>query len=238
MASQNDSFIHTGASAAAFQAIDQTVETGSVAVLVGAPGTGKTALLRAYAADRGQVLTYRAEVVNTPRSIVQALLLQLGVVWNGNTRLGFMAFRHVAAEAGVRAVLVDDAQRLSRTTLDMLRALHEGTGMAVVLAGTSAVSRNVVRTREELAHHITVTHEMSVLSFDDVLAFVRAGQSRKRRGYWECVAMARTLLRSSGGNFRRVVQILIAARKIARRHHRPLLPRFIEVASQGMLCVA
>jgi len=120
-------------------------------MLTGDPGAGKTMLLRACAADRTDVLLYRGEVVNSPLSLLKALLAQLGLVWHGGTRVGFMAFRQLARKAGCTAVLVDDAQRLTRSTPDMLRAIHEGTGLAVVLAGTRRVGRKLVRKREELA---------------------------------------------------------------------------------------
>lgn len=227
-------------------ALDEARAAGHVALLDGDTGIGKTVALRAYAslaneqaASGWPVLLYRAEVVNTPRSVVRALLLSLGAPWLGGTNNGFQMLREIIREDGVELIVVDDAQRLAAHSMDILRALHEATGVALALVGTERVGRLLRGKRAELAHRVRLIHTVAPLELGDVLAWINtAGIGRKRRGYWEVLGVARVLLQASAGNFRRVVQIMDAARLLARRDHRAMSMRHLQEAAEMLPSVA
>lgn len=235
MAADNP-FIASHATCDAFEAVDEACASGAVVLLVADAGRGKSQALVEYAGrEDANVLLYRAQVVNTPRLLVRALLWSLGTPWNGTTNAGFAVLRQLVARSGIDAVLVDDAQRLARNTLDMLRALHEATGVALVLAGTMELGRQLRVRRGELAHHVRRVHVLGEAGLSDAIALVNAvGVSRKRPMYWERVAMARVLLEASAGNFRRMVQIMEAARVRARHSHRALCMRHVQGAAESL----
>ncbi len=238
-------FIDSQAARETFQAIDAVRTSGGVAMLVGETGTGKTAMLRAYAervareTDNAPLLFHRSPVVNTPKGFVMDLLAQLGILWHGSTRPGFAVLRRVIGEARVELVMIDDAQRLSRSTLDQVRSLHEATGIAVILAGTRALGRVLATRRGELAHRIRLAHGIGTLELEDVIAAVNsAGVRRQRCAYWKTLAIARLLLHASHGNFRRLMRVLDIARTLARSRHRGLSSRIVAQAAQQLCKVA
>lgn len=231
---KNPPFTATHVADDVFQAIDAAREARSVVLLVAEPGQGKTASLSEYAGREDSVLLHRAQVVNTPRSLVRALLWSLDTPWNGPTNNGFAVLRRRVAEYGIRIVLVDDVQRLARHTLDMLRALHEACGVGLVLAGTPQLAHLLPVRRGELAHHVRQVYALESAGLKDAIALVNtAAIGRKRRGYWERVAMARVLLEAGGGNFRRMLQIMEEARLRARRAHRPVSLRHVQEAVES-----
>lgn len=215
--------LHTHALEELDTAIEEARNTrGVVALVTATSGRGKTTLLRACAADDLDVVLYRAEVVNTPRSVLCALLGTLGESWSGRTRGAFILLMEAMRQAGVRVILIDDAQRLARHTLDMLRAVQERSGVGLVLAGTAVLPRQLIQRRPELAHRTVRVHELPTAEEDDAYEFVRDTPSLGRRSFGECVSISQELVALSGGNMRRMQQLLEAAMVRARTMHRPL----------------
>jgi DNA transposition AAA+ family ATPase len=212
-----------------------------VALLVGDCGSGKSTLLAQYkhrvnaARSIGTaVLLHRSAVVNSPLAVARDLLRQLGAACGGGTAAALYLLRQRMREQAVEAVLVDDAQRLARHSLDFLRQVYEICGVAVILCGTPRFTRTLPARREELAHHVGTVHELQPLVIQDALALLNASAvSMRRRLRWRKIALARRLLRLSGGNVRRAIEHLEASRQLARRRHRALSSLHVEQSAMS-----
>lgn len=230
--------VETRATQEAHDVIEQTRAGRGVAVLLGETGSGKTTLLRAYqrqtyAGGRPTVLLYRAEVVNTPLSMLRTLLAAFDVDWKGDTRDAFPALTVEMRLHGVDAILVDDAQRLHAPTMDILRGLQERCGVALVLCGTARFRKRLVERCPELAHRVTRVYRMPLTVGEDAFAVMQGAQSPQRRNFGDTLVMARTLAQAGGGNMRRMTQMLDEARQRARSGHRAVSERLLaQVARQ------
>src|SRR5690348_13554801 len=113
----------------ALHALDTARAEDDVTLLVGAPGSGKSTVLAEYVARHldldivGPVMLYDAEAVNTPLSLLQALLLTQDVIYHGPTREGLILLR--SKLRGRPFLLLDNGHRLAAHTLEMLRTLVE-----------------------------------------------------------------------------------------------------------------
>lgn len=233
--------VETHAAVAAREVMAQTRQTGGVTVMIGQTGSGKTTLLKSWVVDQmkdacphGAVL-YRAEVVNTPLSVLCGLLMALDTYWTGSTRDGFPELCVQMRLHGVDTIVVDDAQRLSGPAMDVLRALHERGGFALVLCGTERFVKRLVERCPELAHRVSRVHQLGEAEGDDVFAMLRnsplLGASRR---FEERLAMSRALVEASGGNLRRMNQVLEETRRRARSGHRAVNLRLLQGTAQAM----
>jgi len=221
-----------------FTTLEAARKSGQIALLVGPTGIGKSDILRQCAsavnetAPGGQspILLHIADVVSTPRGLAAGLLAQLDVLWRGTARSGLAVLKSRMRTAHVSAIVVDEAHRLAANSLEFLRELHEATGVSVILAGPLRLRGQLLAKAPELAHHVTHIHAISAwVSPTDILPFIKTGSdNRKRRSYWERVAIARRVARMAGGNMRRALQILSAARREASRRHRALSAHLLD----------
>jgi DNA transposition AAA+ family ATPase len=226
--SAQNPFLETRAARQAWRALEASRASREVSLLLGAPGAGKSSILAAYlrrvntARSLPAVLLYRAEVVNTPLSLVGALLERLGVRWNGTTRAGCELFAVLVRHFGVEQLLVDDTQALARNTLEMLRHLREQTGLGLVMAGTERLPRQLGRKCPSLARQVESMREVGALALADVLKLLGERTSLRGSRPWERVATARGLLEAAEGSFHRLLRLLMEARRLARIQHRPV----------------
>lgn len=221
--------------------LEHTRRTGTVSLALGQSGHGKTTLLRACCleASAGQlesrpVLLHRAEVVNTPRSVLRALLRSLDMECKGRTDEAFSMLTAEMRLRGVEAIVVDDAQRLARHSLDMLRGLHERTHMGLVLCGAPRLREQLVARCPELAHRVVAVHVMAAVEGDDAYALIREQPLLQRRQFDEQVAISRVIVEGAHGNLRRMTQLLDEAQRRARAGHRALSPRLLRLVADEL----
>jgi hypothetical protein len=209
----------------AVHALDELRVRGGILLLLGGPGTGKSRVLEHYATTRpralwaGPVLLYRTDVVNTPLALVSTLLWQMGVRACSDTRSGLRTL-HDELPAGT-LVLVDDAHRLALHSLDVLRRLHDRTGVRLVLAGPPRLV-GVVRDKcIELAHRLHGIVTLPHCTPSDVPDLLQAEGRRPDP------SLSNTLYACSSGNLYWLAEGLRLARLEARAHHQRLTPHQI-----------
>lgn len=131
-----------GPSAAAMMTVIAAAHiTGDMACVYGGPGVGKTTTLKRYRDMQPRVwLATMAPHCNTPVPALQEIAEALGireVSYTGARPLHRIIVRTVANTGG--CLLIDEAQHLGEKCLDQIRAIHDETGLAIVLAGNETV---------------------------------------------------------------------------------------------------
>lgn len=115
--------------------------TGDMACVYGGPGVGKTTTLRRYRDMHPRVwLATMAPHCNTPVPALQEIAEALGireVSYTGARPLHRIIVRTVTNTGG--CLLIDEAQHLGEKCLDQIRAIHDETGLAIVLVGNETV---------------------------------------------------------------------------------------------------
>jgi DNA transposition AAA+ family ATPase len=235
-------WVDTSATQEAREALESLRRSGAVGVMLGDSGRGKTAFLRAYvletsagAPGRTPVLLHRAEVVSTPLGLLRGLLGALDIMWEGTTRDAFPVLVAEMRLQGVEMIVVDDAHRLASHSFDLLRGLHERTRVAIALSGPERLRRVLPARCPELAHRVAAVHELLPVEDEDALHVVReSSMAGKRRSFGDWLAISQTLVEASGGNLRRMQQLLEEARRRARAGHRSVTPRLVQQVAAEM----
>lgn len=210
--------------------LQQVATYRQVGLLLSDTGAGRTTLLRQFSAfvtgqgGRAAAVLYRAEVVNTPLSLLRFLASTFGLsIRRRRTRDLFEDVSLALRMQSTDLVVVDDAERLTALTLDTLRALRERTGVGVLLGGSVRLTHQLSQRCPALAHHVTWVHTLDCASLDDACEVVAAIPTlSRRRNYGDWLALSRTLVEASGGNMRRMVQLLGEAQRRARANHRAI----------------
>ncbi len=118
-----------GVSEAIFGTIGSSIRNGTMAVIIGSPGTGKSVHARAFAADRGGVLLIRAdEAHRDARGVSKLLAIATGglrrVVHRSHSRRVLQLKDWLRKHRGT-VIVIDEAQKLTRDGLEMLRDIHD-----------------------------------------------------------------------------------------------------------------
>ncbi len=119
-----------GITEAIFGTLRACVQLNSIGVIIGSPGTGKSAHLRAFARERGGCLTIRIDEKNAGAVGVAALLVAaigggaLQLVHHSSRRRLF-AIREWIRRTASPMILIDEAQKLDAGGLELIRDIHD-----------------------------------------------------------------------------------------------------------------
>jgi len=121
------------------RALNLALKRTTVAVVYGGAGVGKTTALRRFAASVPHVWIVTASpAIATVSAVLREVAATLELAAGYQNRSLSRDIRR--ALAGLRALLiVDEAQHLSLSALEELRAIHDGAGVGLVLSGNEMV---------------------------------------------------------------------------------------------------
>lgn len=107
-------------------------------VIAMGPGVGKTTTIEAYKAAANNVFVVTAEpIMASPRAVLAELAEVTGVVERVANRRSEALQRRLRGSGAL--IVIDEAQHLTTTALDQLRALHDKAGVGLVLSGNQTV---------------------------------------------------------------------------------------------------
>lgn len=143
-------FVPTQMACKALSLITSTHMDGDIGVIYGPAGMGKSMVLREYSYKSKGVILIEADPGCTARVLLQELCTRLGAKRTGNI--------HELSEECIQAltdtgwvILVDEAELLPYRALEVLRRIHDRSGVAIVLAGMPRLLINLRGSRGEFA---------------------------------------------------------------------------------------
>lgn len=145
-----ESFVSTQLAGLMLGLIGNTHMDGDIGVIHGPAGMGKSMALKQYVATNKGAILIEADPGYTAKVLLQELCGRLGVKKNANI--------HELSEECIQAltgtgwvVLVDEAELLPYRALEVLRRIHDRSGVAIVLAGMPRLLINLKGSRGEYA---------------------------------------------------------------------------------------
>jgi DNA transposition AAA+ family ATPase len=183
--------------------------TGSLVVIAGTPGISKTATSKQYASDNPG--TWYAAMDPTTSGVPTMLLAVLAAMGapdtKGTPQLLMREVRNRAAQIGdlQGLLIIDEAQHLTQTAIEALRAINDGIELGVALVGNEELYSKVGATggkREFAQVSSRVAHRIIRLSPDPRDAETLANAWAEANGEVidkRCVAYALTIAGKPGG---------------------------------------
>lgn len=214
-------------------------QTRTLGLLIGLPGVGKTWAVQSAAQQQHQpelitaspVLYTAVDTENTSRALLINLLTCLGPDYRAPVADMVRLACCWIHRRQVELIILDEADRLDKTSLEMLRDIHDRTRCAFLFVGEPDLSLKF-RRHELLLNRLGITMEVPLLTFDEMVEFLLQLQKLHLQEKvalrpphaeffiaWEQVPEDLTLLkeiyRLTFGNLRRMDMLIKEAERIA-----------------------
>ncbi|WP_449543620.1 AAA family ATPase [Enterobacter ludwigii] len=207
-------FVKTQLAGLVLGLISNTHMDGDIGVIYGPAGMGKSMALREYAATNKGVILIEADPGYTAKVLLQELCARLGVKKTGNI--------HELSEECIQAlngtgwvILVDEAELLPYRALEVLRRIHDRSGVAIVLAGMPRLLINLKGSRGEFAQLYSRVgmaldidvhkRETEVDDFNTILSSLLPKDGGQ--DYITQPGLAEAFMKHSKGNYRRMFKL-------------------------------
>ena len=134
-----------------WRTIELTQKLACIGSVVGEPGVGKTTAARAYARRHTRARYCVMDPVHDTMAAMLALICDAVTTWGAAAAHSIALEKAVCDTIGrglVNVLLVDEAQHLNARNLDVLRGIHDKTGVPLVLLGNATLGSrfNTART--------------------------------------------------------------------------------------------
>ncbi len=142
------SFIRTYTASKCLEVIKMAHMDGDINVIYGDAGMGKTMVMRQYASENRTAILLEADPGYTARVVLEELCNKLGLNRRGNMHELSDAIVNALRDSG-RILLIDEAENLPHRALEVIRRIHDKSGIGVVLAGMPRLIVNLKGKRGE-----------------------------------------------------------------------------------------
>ncbi|HEY9783801.1 MAG TPA: AAA family ATPase [Candidatus Obscuribacterales bacterium] len=137
----------------------------------------------------------------------------------------------------LRLLIIDEADRLSFSSFEWLRDLHDRTNMSILLLGSAGMERRLLRTSYlQFYSRLNFIHEMTSLNSAEMRTFIHEKWQELRLPCSEDDALSAAIMRIADGNFRRLHRIFVEIERLQRLNRLPQITlELIDAARQGLL---
>lgn len=163
-------FVATSTARKALEIIRLAHVDGEINVLYGEAGLGKTMALKSYASSNPTALLIEADPSYTARVLLEEICNRLNLSTRGNMHELFELCVGKLRNTGY-LLMIDEGELLPHRALEVLRRIHDKTGIGIVLAGMPRLIINLKGKRGEFVQlHSRVGFALNIgnaLSQDD-----------------------------------------------------------------------
>lgn len=196
-------FVATTTAKSIFDICGMAHSMNDINLVIGEAGLGKTVALKNYATSIDNVVLIEAEPTFSPKVLLNELCNKLGAVASRNNHDNIQAIVG-KLHGSEKLIIIDEAELLSYKCLEIVRRIHDLSGVGVVLAGMPQLRANLRGRRGEykqLYSRIGFAYDLkNALPDMDIKMLVQHAIGTD--------AFDDSLIKACGGNARRLNKIL------------------------------
>jgi DNA transposition AAA+ family ATPase len=219
------------------------IDTREMGVVYGEPGVGKT-ITAENIAKKWQQRSYpkayylEADVGTTPAGIGKKLLRAMADVRPVNAADAARIIENLSKEHEWDLIIIDEAERLNRDALDMIRSIHDRTKVPILLVGMSEIVRKL-RSHKKFYSRIGIAYCYEPLSYKQLATYLGLLHPLLKE---IDAAIEHELLEfifeSTRGEFRRINRLVKQTERVRKANNHPVLSLSVfEAASKLLLNV-
>lgn len=220
------------------------IETREMGVVYGDPGVGKTYTAIHMVAkwqERGypKIIYTEVDVGSTPSGIAKKILKILADLRPANAADTARIIENLTQEQELELIILDEAERLNRHSLDMVRSIYDRTGVPILLIGMTDILQKL-RSHKKFYSRIGIAYCFKPLTFNQMTEYIdELHPLFKSTNNNTLPDLLRFLYESTRGEFRRINRLVKQTERIriANEHSKLSLPLF-QAASKLMLNAA
>lgn len=182
---------------------------------------------------------YTPDVTVTPKKLQSGLallrnrfneLVEQGTLWHApETTANSPGQKHL------KLLIVDEADRLKFSSLELLRDLYDRTDMSILLLGAPGIERRLKR-YGQLHSRLNFVYEMAPLTVEEMRLFISGKWLELNLPLSADDAVSAGIMRIANGNFRVLHRVFTEIERLQKLNCLPLItPDLVEMARKGLL---
>lgn len=207
---------------------------GEITVVYGEAGLGKTVALKQYEKDHSDAVLIEVDPGYTAKVLLEDLCGKLSVNVRGNLHELLEAIINKLQSSG-RLIIIDEAELLPYRALEVLRRIHDKTGIGIVLAGMPRLIANLRGKRGEFVQlYSRIAFALNLgnrLPEQDVFSIAGSIDLDTR----EPEEVNKALNEVSNGNTRRLSKLLKGVTHLSRINNKPVTPAMVREFGQMLI---
>lgn len=226
----NSGFVETPTAKDIFDVCAMAHSMADINLVIGEAGLGKTVTLKQYARTVDNVILIEVEPTFSPKVLLVELCNRLGIV---PSRSNHDNVTNIVDKlrGSDKLIIIDEAELLAYKSLEIVRRIHDMTGVGVVLAGMPRLRANLRGKKGEykqLYSRIGFVKDLSDrLPADDIGLLCQSAVGTS--------AFNEQFFRASAGNARRLNKLLRGVNRLAMLNKRPIDAAMITKFTQMLI---
>lgn len=225
-------FVPTRTAMRIHEAMHDAHADGEITVIYGQAGLGKTVSVKEYCRNNEGAVLIEANPTFQMTVMLRKLAEAVRVSSQGTTHEVYEALCNRLQDSG-RVIVVDEAENLPLRALEMLRRLHDETGVGLVLAGMPRLMFNLRGKRGELVQlysRVSLALNLGDTLPEDELELIARHALPDADD--DTVAM---LVKESGGNTRRLQKLMRGTVRTAEKNDIAISPGIVKKYSKVII---